>query len=57
MEQVGSEEFGLTKIFSSRLHLLLALRNADIYSIYIYIYIYICMYTHTYIHKGECLLL
>ena len=52
MEKVGSEEFGLTKIFSSRLHLLLALRNADIY-----IYIYICMYTHTYIHKGDCVLL
>ena len=67
--KVGSDEFGFTKIFSSRLHLLSPLRNADIY-IYIYIYMciyiyahthiyiynmYICMYTHTYIGKGECL--
>lgn len=51
VEKVGSEEYGFTKIFSSRLHLLLALRNADIYSVYI------CMYTHTYIGKGKCLLL
>ena len=54
VEKVGSEEFGFTKIFSSRFHLLLALRNADIYSVYICVYIYICIHTHTYTRENVC---
>lgn len=38
MEEVGGEEFGLTKIFDRLLCILLALRSVDIYIFHIHIY-------------------